>query len=375
MAETDFGALSSAKRRAHALKVWKEGRVQSFWFANDLVSRGSDQHDRPVQRITELTKNPGGAGDRCTMHLVHDAQSDGVAGDQELEGNEEALDNETQTIQIDQLRHAHKNRGAMAEQRTVIRFRTTAREKLSHWLADRMDQLMFLTGSGRGYTLNLDGSARSSSTFSQLAFSSDVVAASSNRILYGGTATSEGTIATTSKMTWDLLTKSLAFAGRKRIKPIRAGGGESTYIVVMSPEQLRDLRQDSDFKEIVSRGQARGAKNPLFTTAAVRVHGLAIFESDYVYNTFGLVSGSTKWGSSQDVDGAQALLLGAQAVGFATPGEPGWNESDKTDYGNKMGVSYGQIFGMLKPQYKSIPDSNSVEDFGVVSIKTAAAET
>ena len=49
----------------------------------------------------------------------------------------------------------------MAEQATVIRFREeTSKEKLTFWLADKLDELMFLTLSGRAYTLKTDGTTR-----------------------------------------------------------------------------------------------------------------------------------------------------------------------------------------------------------------------
>ena len=37
------------------------------------------------------------------------------------------------------------------------------------------------------------------------------------------------------------------------------------------------------------------------------------------------------------------------------------------------GIGAGRKIGMLKPQFKSIYDSDATEDFGVLSVKTAAA--
>jgi hypothetical protein len=62
-------------------------------------------------------------------------------------------------------------------------------------------------------------------------------------------------------------------------------------------------------------------------------------------------------------------LLGAQAGGLATLGNMFMRESDNTDYGNRPGIGIGRKIGMLKPQFKSLPDSSSLEDFGVISIK------
>ena len=73
------------------------------------------------------------------------------------------------------------------------------------------------------------------------------------------------------------------------------------------------------------------------------------------------------------MDGAQALLLGAQALGYAKVNATEWSESDITDYGNRPGIGYGAKFGLLKPQFKSNASATAKEDYGIISIKTAAA--
>lgn len=260
----------------------------------------------------------------------------------------------------------------MSEQRTVIRFRTTAKNKLAYWLAERIDQLMFLTASGVAYTLENNGATRSlSSNLNSLAFAGDVTAPSTNRILYGGAATSTATLATSETMTWDLIVEARALAKYKRIKPIRMGGREY-YCMVMSTQQARDLKQDSDYQTINKDGNVRGKGNPLFDGALAIVDGVILYEHNYVYHTIGAASGS-KYGSSGTVDGAQALLLGAQAMGFARIGDAEWAESDNRNYGSKTGISYGRMIGMLKPVFTSRFDDDAAEDFGVISVYTAAA--
>ena len=48
-------------------------------------------------------------------------------------------------------------------------------------------------------------------------------------------------------------------------------------------------------------------------------------EHRLVYNTLGAAS-NAKWGSGGAVDGARALICGAQALGFADLGAPEWSE-------------------------------------------------
>lgn len=369
MAATDFGALSDARKRVWAAELWQAGRDQSFWMSQGFVGKSDTDMNRPIQRVTKLTETERGT--ECVMQLVQDMQNDGVVGDNELDGNEEAMINDSQTIRIDQLRHGVKSRGEMAEQATVIRFRATGKEKLSFWLADKIDEMMFLVASGRAFTLKLDGSTRTGSQLPSLAFAADVAAASTNRILHAGSATSEATLTTSDKMSWTVIVNAKTKAKRKKLKPIREGGKEY-FALVISSEQARDLALDPTYQTIVRSAEKVGAGNPLFTGAMATVHGVVIHEHNKVFNTLGLSSGS-KWGSGSTVDGAQALMIGSQALGLAILGSMFSRESDKTDYNNRPGIGVGRKIGMLKPQFNSLPDSGTREDFGIISVKTAAA--
>jgi len=368
--QTDFGALSEAQKRVWAAETWQAGRDKSFFFANGFIGRMEGEMNSVIQRVTKLTETERGL--ECVMQLVQDLQNDGVVGDNELDGNEEAMINDAQVIRIDMLRNGVKSKGQMSEQATVIRFRSTGREKLSFWLGDKLDELMFLTLSGRAYTLLTNGATRSASQLPQLRFAADVVAPSTNRIVFAGSATSEATLTTADKFSWAVVVKAKQVAIRKRLRPIR-DGGKDYFAMVISPEQERDLVLDPTYQTIVrSAAERGGSKNPLFTGALAVVQGVVIHCHNKVFTTLGLAS-SSKWGAGGTVDGAQAIMLGAQAAGIATLGNVSYGESDKTDYQNRPGIGIGRKIGMLKPQFKSIYDSNAREDFGTIAVKTAAA--
>lgn len=370
MALTDFGSLTDIQKKIYSLNISKQGRDDNFWMSNGFMGSSTDDTSKPIQKITELTKTEKGT--QAVMPLIGDI-SGGVVGDNQLEGNEQPILADAQTIQIDQLRNGCRSKGRMSEQATVIRFRVQARDVLAFWLADLIDELLFLTGAGRAFTLNTDGSTRATSQIPSLAFAGDVAAASTNRVMYAGSATSEATITTADTCTWDLVTQAKAFAKRKRIRPIRAGG-KSYYILVLSTEQCRDMEKTSDYKAILAQAMPRGMDNPLFNNAKKVINEVVIYDHQKVFNTLGLASGS-RWGSGGTVHGAQAFLMGAQAMGYAAldDGTPGMDESDNTDYGNRPALGIHRIIGMLKPQYKSKYDANAREDYGFVSIKTAAA--
>ena len=369
MAVTDFGALSDARKRVWAAEIWQAGRDQSFWMSQGFLGKSDTDMNRPIQRVSKLSETERGL--ECVMQLVQDMQGDGVVGDNELDGNEEAMVNDAQTIRIDQLRSGVKSKGQMSEQATVIRFRTTGKEKLSFWLADKLDEMIFLTASGRAFTLKLNGSTRVGSQLPSLSFAADVAAATTNRIIHAGSATSEATLTTSDKMSWTVIVNARTKASRKKLRPIREGGKEY-FAMVLSSEQRRDLVLDPTYQTIVRSAEKVGAGNPLFTGAMTVVDGVILHAHNKVFNTFGLAS-SSKWGSAGTVDGAQALMFGAQALGLAIMGNMFFGESDKTDYNNRPGIGIGRKIGMLKPQFNSLPDSGAREDFGIISVKTAAA--
>lgn len=363
---TDFGALSQAQKKVWSGKLWMQFRDESFWMSNGFIGTNMNT---PIHRVTELTKTSRGL--ECVMQLVNDLENDGTVGDNDLNGQEEAMVNDAQIIKIDLLAHAVKSKGQMSEQATVIRFREQAKDKLGFWLPDKIDELMFLTAAGRAYTLKTDLSTRGTSQLPSLAFASDVTAASSNRIKYAGSATSEATLTASDKMSWATCVGAKTAARRQGIRPIRQGGKEY-YAMVISPEQRRDLVLDTEYKAALQGAGERGSKNPLFNNALATVDGLILYEHRKVINTTGLAS-SSKWGSGGTVEGAQATLMGAGALGFTTLGGGEWLEGDSNDYGRKPAVGYQQMMGILKPQYKPTASATSAQDYGVIAVKTAAA--
>ena len=374
MATTDFGAASALRVKEWSLTVTMQGRDDSFWFSNGFVSASTADQNKPIQRVTELSKTKRGL--ECVMPMAMDISADAaVVGDNLLDGNESAIDTDYQAIRVDQIRFATKSAGEMSEQSTVLNFRTQSKDKLAFALSDVTDELGFLTAAGRAYTLNTDGTTRGTSQLPSLTFAADVAAASTNRVIYAGSATSEATLTAADKMSWDLIIQAKAMAKRKRIRPIRMGG-RSFYIMVMSTEQCRDLEQSPDYKTLQAQAMPRGLDNPLFTNAKKVVGDVVIHDHQKVFNTLGLSSGS-RWGSGSTIHGAQAMLLGAQALGFAEiTGDTGagWRENPgSNDFGNRQSIGYGRKMGLLKPQYKSKYDSNTREDFGILSVKTAAA--
>ncbi|PIA74306.1 N4-gp56 family major capsid protein [Ectopseudomonas toyotomiensis] len=362
MAVTNFARLNSKQKIVWSRDVWSAARDQMF--VKKFLGTGPGAM---IQRITELTKTE--KGEKVLMQLVADLVEDGVIGDNEREGNEEEMQNFEVELNIDLISHQVRNKGKMADQKTVINFREQARDRLAYWLANRIDQLVFLTLSGISYALHNDGSTRVGSPFPSLSFAADVSAPSSKRhLMWNGTnlvTSNTASITSAFVASYKLIVDAIAYAKDHYIKPLMAGGKEY-YVILVKPGTLAQLKKDADYQRaVVALAQKDGKSSPWFTGGTVTIDGAVIHEHRLVYSTTGASAGN-KWGADGNVNGTRALLCGAQALGMADLGVPEWVEK-KFDYDSKVGISVDKMFGLLKPKFYSIYDK-SVEDFGVLAI-------
>ena len=380
MALTNFGTLTGDQLQAWSREFWKVARNNSF--INQFAGTGSNAM---VQRVTELTKN--NKGTKANITLLADMAGDGITGDNTLEGNEEALRAFDISIELDQLRFANRMAGRLTDQKTVVNFREQSRDALAYAIADRCDQLAFLTLSGVAYTHKTNGALRATSSSAghelvDLEFASDVSAPTSSRHLRAdGTNIVAGdttALVAGDTMQYRHIVELKAFAKDNYIRGIRAAGNDEVFHMFVTPQQMADLKLDSDFLANVRNAGVRGNQNGLFSgTSSLMVDGVMIHEFRHVFNTSGATTGASgnagaagyKWGAAANVVGARALFCGAQALAMADIGLAEVVE-DTFDYGNQAGISIGKIFGLRKPKYNSDVSGN-VQDFGVIAFDTA----
>ncbi len=369
MALTNFAALTTEQKKVWSKMFWKEARNRSF-----LGQFMGKSPNSMIQRIGELTKTEKGT--KAVLTLVSDLVGDGVNGDNMLEENEEEMKAYDTAINLDQLRNAVRHAGRLADQKSVVTFREHAKDKLTYWLADRLDQLGFLTLSGVGYTVTNKGAARADTTFDDLEFSADVAVPSSLRHLRWDKSASDVStdgdmtaIAAEDTLSYEALVLAKAYAKDNYIRGVVGDGGEEVYHVFVTPRGMAKLKLDTDFKENLRHAYTRGGSNPIFKGANTFViDGMYIHEFRHVYNTVN-AAGGAKWGATGDTDGQRVLICGAQAMGFADIGGAEWVEKG-FDYENQQGISVGKIFGMLKPQFHSIYAGNK-QDHGILVMDTA----
>ncbi len=370
MTMTNFALLTDEQKTIWSMDLWKQARNYSF--VNQFLGKDTNSI---IQHVTELKKSEKGA--RAVLTLLADLEGDGIAGDRTLEGNEEAMKTYDQVIRLDQLRHANRHEGRMADQKSIVEFRNNSRDLLAYWLADRCDQLAFLTMAGLDYSVKNSGGVRTGSDLTYLEFNQDVTAPSAKRVFrwngtsknieVGGASTD---VVAADTPGWEMFIQLKAYARDNYIRGVKESGGEETYHAFLSPTAMSRLKLDPLYLEALRHAQPRSDGNPLFTGSVVKIDGIYLHEFRHVPNTRLAVSGVGKYGAGADVDGCQVLFCGAQSLGMADIGAPEWVEKG-FDYENQQGVSTQKIMGFLKPQFTTQYSGGTVEDHGVMSVYVA----
>lgn len=304
-----------------------------------------------IHRKTETEKNKG---DRITFGLRMLATGGGVSGDGVLEGNEESLTTYSDSVLIDQLRHAHRTGGRMSEQRVLFNMRSECKDSLADWWADRMDT---------SFANQLAGMT----SVTDAKYTGNNATVAPTDVVYGGDATAEtstGALDSSDTFTLNLIDKAVERARARTdappIRPLRMDG-EDMYVAFLHDYQVTSLRTTTstgqwlDIQKAALSGNG-SAKNPIFSGALGMYNGVVLHRWNRI--------------PSPTSNVRRAVLCGAQAVALAFgqgngPNKFTWVEKE-FDYGNQLGVSAGCIFGMKKIQFNS-------KDYGVVVMSTWAA--
>ena len=291
-----------------------------------------------IQELEDLSKEKGS---NISFGLGMKLSGAGVTGDNTLEGSEEAMTDYDEDIAIDQLRHGVRLTGRMDEKKNAYEMRTSAKERLTDWWAERIDQELLDKICGKA-----------SSTFANTP-----TAAAASRAIYAGGAASIGAITTAMKMDTKVLdlAKQTAILASPRIRPVRVNG-KQYYVAILHPYDATNLRQDPIWAQAQRDANVRSEENPIFSGALGIWNGIVVHEHEYVYRT-------------NDGSGAafvaRNILCGQQAGTIAWGAPVQWVEKS-FDYGNSWGISVGAIFGAIKPMFNSV-------DYGVITMNAASA--
>lgn len=333
------------------------------------VDKGAQMANAPIVVLNDLTKNEG---DTISYDLYMQITGRATFGDDNLEGNLESLDAYTDDISINQVRKGVDVGGRMSNKRTLNDQRAIAKQKLTEWFAQFVDQTCFTNLAGkRGINpfllaKNVNYAVKDTHEFEDY---------DADHTVYGGSAVSKASLTANDKMTLDLVDKLIVKATTEggdadkkvRLTPLEKNG-EDAFLMLLHPYQEHDLRKDSGtagWLEIQKAAAgAEGLKSPLFKQALGNYRGVHFKKHKNVVldNTYG---------AGANVQSARASFMGRQALVMAFGNASSanlradWTEK-KTDVDdNKQAISGRMMFNAKRPRFNG-------QDVNSYAVDTAA---
>lgn len=342
MSGTSYGVNHPSAVKHWSKELLKESLKKTY--GSRFMGKGANS----LCQIKSLTKD---VGDKITFSLRMQLTGAGVQGDSTLEGNEESLTTYTDSLTINQLRHAVRSAGKMSEQRVPWDLREEGEDALSDWYARRFDTWFFN---------QLSGNTAESDT--RLTGNQAAVAPDSTSVIME--ATSTASLASTDKFGLHLIDYAMEMAKTRTlpIRPIRYGG-KDMYIQFVHEYQATDLRRNysagqlGDIQKAIIQGGDK--ENAFIFEGALGIYNNTIIHSTDLLPTAGVAN--TR----------RAVFCGAQALGMAfgkgssSVSEFSWNE-ELFDFGNQLGIAAGTVAGMKKFVFNGL-------DNAVITIPTYAA--
>ena len=272
--------------KAWAKSCWDFGKKESYF--SKFMGTG---RENIIQIQEDLTR---GKGTSIEVSLIMPLNGAGVIEDNQMENHEEKMNYRSCTVYLSRVRNAVILAGRFEEQKTQEKMRTDMRKVLSRWLARYLDLSIFAVLTGTNPPFYTTG----------VSLPYTIEAPTADRILFGGSATSENAITAADTFDTTLIGKARRMAQIDEltaVQPIMIDGRE-TYVMVIDPYQARDLRRDPKWLEAQEYANIRGEKNPIFSGAMGVYEGVVIHECLRVPRTTTGASGATV---------GHALFLGA----------------------------------------------------------------
>ncbi len=315
-------------------------------------------------------------GDIQTFGLVARLAGNGITGDSELEGNEEAMSSYSEQVAIDQIRNGVRLTGKLDAQKTVYDQIRAARENLRVWMKEFISRQIFLKLGGVTNTTLVDtngvvvgGRAAWSNTPDYIPDAHEAAGIGARYLCAETTGTDA--LAAADTMTLDLVTSAATMAtlANPKIQKIERGG-ESFYVMYLHPLCARDIRKSADWKTAQQNARERGEKNPVFRGALGYWSNVLLLENEFAPWLDVSVAGNSFRGAAAGtdcaVDCARNLLVGQSAILMAEASNPDALVVETFDYKNKDGVAASWIGGIQKAMFNSL-------EYGVIAVDAAAA--
>jgi N4-gp56 family major capsid protein len=375
MARTGFATTSNLRVTHQSAKFWKYAQPKTFWarrFRGKLMDveqadgKGlivASDDNALIQTVMDLEKK---RGDKITYPMIAPLTSAGTTGDNDLEGNEEALSLYDYSLELFQIAHAVRGMGRLSERRTQFEIKGKAMPALNDWAARKLDYYTTCALSG---VASSDGNVAES-------------APTTNRYFVGGQTTAGvlsevANLAALTDTTNYLFGASvidevlyMASSGSQILRPIVIDG-EDWYVMVIDPLQAKALWKDANWINAQLHANTKGASNPYFKGALGTWKNVILHQYGRLERRLGhagtdaseyFTTGQSANPLPSGIMSARALLCGAGAAVQAF-GDLPRPLTEQFDYGRKWGLGLDMMLDVSKPVFNS-------EDYGVVAVDT-----
>lgn len=363
-------SIDALRPEIWAKELYKDVMDNLYFTVNGMMGEGANNI---IEVKNDLTKMKG---DTITVGLTAKLTGSAVTGDNELEGNEEAINAYSDSVIIDQARFAVRLTGILDEQKNAYDMRKDAKEKLAMRMQEFIERQIFLKLAGVGHSslTDVNGTVISAdyawSNTGNAVPTGDTGAGYGDRYLCADYTNGADSLATTDLLTPELISRARVKASlaSPKIQPLKIDG-KNFYLMFVHPWQAYDLKNNATYAQAQREAAVRGEKNPIFTGALGVWDGVIVHEHEYVpfldTSAVGHNFAATASGTDISADCFRALLVGRQAGVFAkSKFGKGWVE--KTfDYDNKTGFATRLIGGIQKLTFNS-------KDYGVICVDTSA---
>ena len=340
MAKTSFTTSDALTKKHWEEKLYRDAVKESF-FSRFM----GDSSESLVHVKSQLTKDKG---DKITFGIRYRAIGTGVTSGTTLEGNEESLRTSSDSVTLEQHRHAIRDDGAMSRQRAEFDIREESKNALKDWGSEKTDQLAFdAILSSPTKIAYRDGTA------------AGVFATSASA------ATAKAALSATYKMNAAFLSalKTGAKTGFNRtqvpLRPLKIKGKEY-FVLLVHPDVIYDLKQDSILQNAWMQAQERGEDNPLFRDADVMWDGVIVYGHENIPIAADGGGASVKW--------SKGVLMGKQSLIWAW-GQRGKVVQETFDYENEEGYAWSIIAATKKPVFTE--PGGSAADYGSIGVYTS----
>lgn len=363
----------------------KKWEIKGFLDMYKRTAFGHMARRGTIMRAEELDRAQ--AGDEVTFSFTGILTGVGVTEGGTLEGNEEALDLQADTMLWNEVRHAVRSPSeySIEQTRTYVNFEDRARQMLPKWHASRVDASVFNQLAGVDSTsLTTDDTVYTGSARTIVLGLNGARAPTANRIIRAGGAANDESIANTDTMTLDLIDAAVELLART-YPHVEALEGEE-FDLYISHEQATDLKRDTSGRiqwyvnNLSAMEGGMIGDNPIMNVNHYSMKPIGKYANVYIYAYNRVAVGENSATQAPIANVRRAVLCGKNAMAFASkfsgaltdgPGATAGNvplqfSLKEFDYEHRLGVAATMIYGVRKIQFDG-------EDYGSCVISTFAA--